>query len=207
MEISMKKSYAVIKRFHQTYEVEIAVLAVTAVYISMLSASFFWLFQFKNADLKDIAACRMWDRKVSIQAVILFLIIAIILDLVFCCMLFLIKQKHIQEDKILAGRKKTGNFFRTYIKELGSAYTISVSEATLFFYFVRYQFLEVETKIMDLITYKQLVFDYHIKRFWVCNIALLLLILPNFAFMVKVKRNENIIKILLEMKKRGEKTQ
>ena len=202
----MKKSYAAIKRFHQTYEVEITVLAVTAVYISMLLARVFWIFQFKNADLKDIAACRMWDRKVSIQAVILFFIIAITLGLVFCCMLFLIKQKHIQEDKILAGRNKTGNFFRTYIKELVSAYMLSVSQTMLFFYFVRYQFLEAETKIMDLITYKQLVFGYHVKMFCVCNIALFLLFLPNFAFVVKVRRNENIIKILLEMKKCGEKT-
>ena len=69
----MKKDYAVIKRFHQTYEVEIAVLAVAAIYMSMLLATFFWFFQFQNADLKNIAACRMWDRKVSIQAIILFL--------------------------------------------------------------------------------------------------------------------------------------
>ncbi len=202
----MKKGYAAIKRFHQTYEVEIAVLAVAAVYMSMLLAIFFWVFQFKNADLKDIAACRMWDRKVCIQAGILFFIMAIILGLVFCCVLFLIKQRHIQGDKILADRKKTGNFFRTYIKELGSAYMLSVSQAMLFFHFVRYQFLEAETEIMELITYKQLIFDYHVKMLYVCNIALLLLIFPNFAYMVKVRKNENIIKILLEMKKCREKT-
>jgi len=206
MEIFMKKGYAAIKRFQQTYEVEIAVLAVTAVYVSMFLAGFLFVFQFKNADLKDIAACRMWDRKVSIQTVILFFIITIILGLVFCCVLFLIKQKHIQGDKILADRKNTGNFFRTYIKELESAYILSVPQASLFIHFVRYQFLEAETEIMDLITYKQLVFDYHIKMVCVCNIALLLLIFPNFAYVVKVRRNENIIKILLKMKKRGEKT-
>ena len=83
---------------------------------------------------------------------------------------------------------------------------ISVSEAMLFFHFVRYQFLEAETGIMDLITYKQLVPGYHVKILCVCNIALLLLILPNFACVVKARRNENIIKILLEMKKCGEKT-
>ena len=202
----MKKGYAAIKRFHHTYEVEIAVLAVMAVYMSMLLARFFWVFQFKNADLKDIAACRMWDRKVSIQAVILFFIIAIILGLVFCCVLFLIKQSHIQGDEILADRKKTGNFLRTYIKELVSAYMLSVSQAMLLFLFVRYQFLEAETEIMDLMTYKQLVFGYHVKIFYVCNIALLLLIFPNFAYVVKARTKENIIKILLEMKKCREKT-
>jgi len=197
----MKKSFAAIKRFHQTYEVEIAVLAVTAVYMSMLLAGFFWEVQFKNADLKDIAVCRMWDRRVSIQAVILFFILTIILGLVFCCVFFLIKQKHMEEDKILADRKKTGNFFRTYIKELESAYLLSVPQAALFIHFVRGQFLEVETEIMDLLTYKQLVLDYHVKMFWMCNIALLLFIIPDFAYVVKVRRNENILKILLGMKK------
>lgn len=196
----MKNGYAAIKRFHQTYEVEMAVLVVTAVYMSMLLARFFWIFKFKNADLKDITACRMWDRKVSIQAVILFFIIAVILDLAFCCVFYLIKQKHNQGDNILADRKKADNFFQTYIKELGSAYMSSVSETMLFFYFVRYQFLETETEIMDLITYKQLVFDYHLKIFFVCNISFLLLIFPNFAFVVKLRRNENIIKIVREIK-------
>lgn len=202
----MKKGYAAIKRFHQTYEVEIAVLAVTAVYMSMLSARFFWIFQFKNAELKDIAACRIWDRKVSIQAVILFFIMAIILGFVFCCVFFLIKQKHIQGDKILADRKKTGSFVRTYIKELESAYMLSVPQVTLFFHFVRYRFLELETEIMDLITYKQFVFSYHVKIFCVCNIAFLLLIFPNFAYVVKRRKNENIIKIFHEMSKCGAKT-
>lgn len=202
----MKKGYAAIKRFHQNYEVEIAVLSVAAVYMSMLLAGSFWFFQFENADLKDIVACRMWDRKVSIQALIMFFIMAIILGLVFCCVLFLIKHKHTQEDKILADRKKSGNFFRAYIKELGSAYILSVSQAALFFHFVRYQFLEAETEIMDVITYKQLVFDYHVRMFWVCNIALLLLIFPNFAYVVKVRRNENIIKMLIKMKKCGGET-
>ena len=197
----MKRGYAAIKRFYQTYEVEIAVLAVMAVYMSMLLAEIFLYFKFNNADLKDIAAYRMWNRKVSIQAVILFFIIAIILGLVFCGVLFLIKQKHIQGDKTLADRKKTGNFLRTYIKELEIAYMSSVAQVMLVFHFVRYQFLEAETEIMDLITYKQLVFDSHVRIFWVCNIALLLLIFPNFAFVVKVRRNESIIKILLEMKK------
>lgn len=201
MESFMKRGYAAIKRFHQTYEVEIAVLAATAVYMSMLLAGIFFVFQYKNADLKDIAAYRMWNRKVSIQAVILFFIIAIVLGLVFCCVLFLIKQKHIQGDKILADRKKTGNFLQTYIKEWEIAYMSSVTQVMLVFHFVRYQFLEAETEIMDLITYKQLVFDSHVRIFWVCNIALLLLIFPNFVFVVKVRRNENIIKILLEMKK------
>lgn len=36
----MKKDYAVIKRFHQTYEVEIAVLAVAAIYIHVISNIF-----------------------------------------------------------------------------------------------------------------------------------------------------------------------
>lgn len=196
----MKKDYAVIKRFHQIYEVEIAVLAVAAIYMSMLLATFFWFFQFQNADLKNIAACRMWDRKVSIQAIILFFIMTVILGLVFCCVLFLIKQGHIQGDKILADRKKTGNFFRTYIRELESAYMLSVVQSTLFFHFMRYQFLEAETEIMDLIAYKQLVFDYHARMFWVCNIALLLLIFPNLAYVVKIRRNENIIKILFKTK-------
>lgn len=53
---------------------------------------------------------------------------------------------------------------------------------------------------MDLITYKQLVFDYHLKIFFVCNISFLLLIFPNFAFVVKLRRNENIIKIVREIK-------
>lgn len=206
MESFMKKGYAAIKRFHQTYEVEIAVLTVAAVYMSMLLAIFFWIFQFKNVDLKDIAACRMWDRKVSIQAIILFFTMAIILALVFCSVLFSIKQRHIQGDKILADGKKTWNFFQTYIKELESAYMLSVSQTMLFFYLVRYQFLEAETEIMDLITYKQLIFDYHVKKLCVCNIALLLLVFPNFAYMVKVRRNESIIKILLEIKKCREKT-
>lgn len=206
MESFMKKDYTAIKRFHQTYEVKIAVLAVAAVYMSMLLAIIFWIFQFRNADLKDIVACKMWDRKVSIQAAILFFIMAIILGLVFCCVLFLIKQRHIQGDKILADKKKTGNFFRTYIKELVSAYMLSVSQTMLLLYLVRYQFLEAEMENIDLITYKQLVFDYHVKRLCVCNIALLLLIFPNFAYVVKVRRNENIIKILLEMKKCREKT-
>lgn len=39
-----------------------------------------------------------------------------------------------------------------------------------------------------------------------CNIALVLLIFPNLAYVVKVRRNENIVKILLEMKKCREKT-
>lgn len=172
----------------------------------MLLAIFFWVFQFKNADLKDIAACRMWDRKVSIQAIILFFIMAIMLGLAFCCVFFLIKQRHIQGDKILADRRETGNFFRTYIKELESAYMLSISQTILFFHLMRYQFLEAETEIMDLITYKQLVFAYHVKMLCVCNIVLLLLIFPNFAYMVKARRNENIIKILLEMKKCSEKT-
>ena len=47
--VFMKKGYSAIKRFHQIYEVEIAVLGVTAVYLSMLLAIFFWFFQFKNA--------------------------------------------------------------------------------------------------------------------------------------------------------------
>ena len=196
----MKKSYAAFKEFHQTYEVAIAVLAVTAVYVSMLSARFYWFFQFKNAELKDIAACKMWDKKLSIQAIILFFITAIILGLVFCCVLFFIKQKHLQRDKISADRKKTGNFFRTYIRELESAYMLSVVQSTLFFHFMRYQFLEAETEIMDLIAYKQLVFDYHTRMFWVCNIALLLLIFPNLAYVVKIRRNENIIKILFKTK-------
>lgn len=202
----MKKGCATIKRFHQIYEVEIAALAVTAVYMSMLLARFFWIFEFKNADLKDIAACRMWDRKVSIQAVILFFIMAVILGLAFCSVFFLIKQRHIQGDRVLADRKKTGSFFRTYIKELASAYMLSVSQTMLFFHLVRYQFLEAEMEIMDLITYKQLVFDNHVKKLCVCNIALLILIFPNFAYLVKVRRNENIIKILLEMKKSRERT-
>lgn len=202
----MKKRYAANKRFHQIYEVEIAVLAVTAVYMSMLLAGFFLVFQFNNADLKDIVAYRMWNRKVSIQAVILFFIIAIILGLVFCCVLFFIKQKHIQQDQISTDRKKTGSFFQTYIKELKSAYMLSVSQVILFFHFMRYQFLEAESEIMDLITYKQLVFEYHVKIFCVCNIVLLLLVFPNFFYVVKVRRNENIVKIFLEMKKCGEKT-
>ncbi len=202
----MKKDYAVIKRFHQTYEVEIAVLAVAAIYMSMLLATFFWFFQFQNADLKNIAACRMWDRKVSIQAIILFFIMTVILGLVFCCVLFLIKQGHIQGDKILADRKKTGNFFRTYIKELANAYMLSCTQTTLFFHLMKYQFYKTEIEIIDLITYKQFVFDNHVKRLCVCNIALLILIFPNFAYEVKVRRNENIIKILLEMKKCREKT-
>ena len=204
--IFMKKGYSAIKRFHQIYEVEVAVLAVTAVYLSMLLAIFFWFFQFKNADLKDIAACRMWDRKVSIQAIILFLVMTIMIGFAFYCVLFLIKLRHIQEDKISADRKKTGNFFRTYIKELVSAYMLSASQTILFFHLVRYLFLEAETEIMDLIIYKQLVFDYHVKMFCGCNIALVLLIFPNLAYVVKVRRNENIVKILLEMKKCREKT-
>lgn len=201
----MKKGFGTIKRFHQTHEVEIAVLAVTAVYVSMLSARFYWVLQFRNADLKDIVSCRIWDRKVSIQSVILFFIMAIILGLAFYCVFFLIKQGHIQEDQVSADRKNTGNFFRTYIKELVSAYMLSVSLATLFFHFLKYQFLEAETEITDLITYKQLVFNYHVKVFCVCNIALLLLLFPAFAYMVKARRNENIIKILREMKKCGKK--
>ena len=149
----------------------------------------------------------MWDRKVSIQAVILWLITAVILGLVFCCMLSLIKQKHPQGDKILAGRKKTGNFFRIYIKEFASAYGLSSSQVILVFLYLRYQFLEAETKIMDLTAYKQLVFDSHVRKFLVCNIVFFLSIFLNFALMVKVRRKENIIKIFLEMKQCGEKKQ
>lgn len=43
----LKKGYVAIKRFHQTYEVEIAVLAVTAVYMAMLLAGVFWFFGLK----------------------------------------------------------------------------------------------------------------------------------------------------------------
>ena len=49
----MKKDYAVIKRFHQTYEVEIAVLAVAAIYMSMLLATFFCFFQFVSVFLRQ----------------------------------------------------------------------------------------------------------------------------------------------------------
>lgn len=203
----MKKGYAAIRGFYQTYEVETAVLAGTAVYMSMLLARFFWIFQFENTDLKDMATCRMWDRKISVQAVILFFIVAILLALAFCCVLFSVKQRHIRRDKFLDGRQKTGNFFRTYIKEWKSAYLLSVSETMLFFHFVRYRFLEAETGVTNLITYRQLVLDCHAKIFCVCNIALFLLIFPNFAYMVKARRNENIIKILLETKINAKRTQ
>ncbi len=202
----MKKGYATIKKFYRTYEDEIAVLAVAATYMSMLLANLFWLFRFENADWKDIAACRAWDRTASIQADILWLMTTIILTLVFCYRLFLRKQKHIQGDEILTGRKKTWNSFRTYGKEFASAYGLSCSLVILVMFYMRYQFLGAETEIKDLTAYRQFTFDFHVRRFWVCNIVFFLSVFLNFALMVKVRRKENIIKILLKMKKGGMET-
>ncbi len=57
------------------------------------------------------------------------------------------------------------SFFRTYIKELKLAYMSSAVQVMLVFHYMRYQFLEAETEIMDLTAYKQLVFDSHVRIF------------------------------------------
>ena len=171
------------------FPIATAITSLSAFHIALLAAVIYYNVSMQAADIQSIAEFKMSNTSYIIQAVLIGVILfAVVMLSVYVLLLFCSpKQKPIKNT-----------FLRTYITEIEIAYWNSILCVNLIAMYTRYQAIHIRAENLEV--YRQMLSDIRMKEVILCSVAMILLYLPNLAWVIKRRKNESLIQILRERK-------
>lgn len=162
------------------YPIVTTITNLCAFHIALLAAVIYYNVSMQAAGIEGIAEFKKCNTSYIIQAVLIGVILfAVVMLLVYILLLFCNpKQKPIKNT-----------FLRTYITEIEIAYWNSILWVNLIAMYTRYQAIHIRAENFEV--YRQMLSDIRIKEVILCSVAMLLLYLPNLAWVIKRRKNES----------------
>ena len=171
------------------FPIATVITSLSAFHIALLAAVIYYNVSMQAADIQSIAEFKKCNTSYIIQAVLIGVVLfAVVMLLVYVLLLFCSpKRKPIKSS-----------FWRTYITEIEIVYWNSMLWVNMIAMYTRYQAINIRAENLEV--YRQTLSDIRMKEVIICSVAMLVLYIPNLAWVIKRRKNESLIEILRERK-------
>lgn len=169
------------------FPIATAITSLCAFHIALLAAVIYYNVRMQAVGIQSIAEFKKCNTSYTIQAVLIGVVLFAVVMLSVYILLFFCSPK----QKLIKS-----SFWRTYITEIEIAYWNDIMWVNLIAMYTRYQAINIRAENLEV--YRKMLSDIRMKEVILCSVAMLLLYLPNLAWVIKRRKSESLINIWKE---------